>query len=134
MTMTSSYPKYYNEYNEKNDYIQLWYSFMEEELNTHTHTHTRLHVYMDSHLLTLFFSLTSAPFPIKYLTMLLRLTLSVALMKAISPFLYENNYGIEYIRRIPSHLKSNYIINRIKSSSCTMWPTVTNYTYTYRGR
>ena len=101
---------------------------------THTHTHTHTHVYMDSHLLTLFFSLTSAPFSIKYLTMSLRAPLSVALMSAISPSLYKNSYGIEYIRRIPSHLKSNYIINRIESSSCTMWPTVTNYTYTYRGR
>ena len=83
-----------------------------------THTHT--HVYMDSHLLTLFFSFTAAPDSIKYVTMSLRAPLSVALMRAISPSLYENNHGIEYIRRIPLHLKSNYIINRIESSSCTM--------------
>ena len=31
MIMTSSYPKYYNEYNKKNDYIQSWNSIMEEE-------------------------------------------------------------------------------------------------------
>ena len=83
-----------------------------------THTHT--HVYMGSHLLTLFFSLTSAPDSTKYVTMSLRLTLSAALIRAISQFLYEYNHGIEYIRRIPSHLKSNYIIDRIESSSCTM--------------
>ena len=41
---------------------------------------------------------------------------------------------IHYIRRIPSHLKSNYIINRIESSSCTMWLKVTNYTCTYKCR
>ena len=130
MIMTSSYPKYYNEYNQKNDYIQLWYSFMEEEWNTHTHTH----VYMDSHLLTWFLSLTSAPLFIKCMTMSLRAPLSVALMSAISPSLYKNSYGIGYIRRIPSYLKTNYIINRIESSSCTMWLKVTNYTDTYRGR
>ena len=130
MIMTSSYPKYYNEYNQKNDYIQLWYSFMEEEWKTHTHTH----VYMDSHLLTWFLSLTSAPLFIKCMTMSLRLRLSAALMRAISPFLYEFYYGIGYIRRIPSYLKTNYIINRIESSSCTRWPTVTNYTCTYKCR
>ena len=86
----------------------------------HTNTHTHTHVYMDSHLLTLFFALTSAPDFTKYVTMSLRAPLSVALMWAISPSLYENSYGIEYIRRIPSHLKTNYIINRIESSSCTM--------------
>ena len=41
---------------------------------------------------------------------------------------------IHYIRRIPSHLKSNYIINRIQSSSCAIYLKVTNYTDTYRGR
>ena len=84
----------------------------------HTHTHTQ--VYMDSHLLTFFLILILAPDSTKYVTMSLRLTLSAALIRAVSLFLYEYNYGIEYIRRIPSHLKSNYIINRIESSSCTM--------------
>ena len=126
--MKSSYPKYYNEYNKKNNYAQLWYTFMEEELNTHTH------VYMNSHLLTLSATLTSAPPFIKYLMMSLRPPLSAALMRAVSPFLCEHNHGIEYIRRIPSHLKSNYIMNRIQSRSCTIWLKVTNYSYTYRGR
>ena len=100
MIMTSSYPKYYNEYNQKNDYIQLWYSFMEEEWNTHTHTHT----HMGSHLLTLSVALTSAPLFIKCMMMSLWPPPSVALMSAVSQFLYEYYYGIEYIRRIPSHL------------------------------
>ena len=89
-------------------------SWKKNETHTHTHMHT------GSHLLTLFFALTSAPLSIKCMTISVRAPLSVALMWAISPSLYENSYGIEYIRRIPSHLKSNYIINRIESSSCTM--------------
>ena len=68
-----------------NDYIQLWNSFTEEELNTHTHT--SLHVYMDSHLLTLSATLISAPASIKYLTMSLW-SLSAALMRAVSPSLH----------------------------------------------
>ena len=58
---------------------------------THAHIHTHTHTYMDSHLLTLFFSFTSAPFSIKYLTMSMWL-LSAALMRAVTPSLYEYNY------------------------------------------
>ena len=116
MIMTSSYPKYYNEYKKKNDYIQLWCSFMEEEWNTRTHTHS--YVYMDSHLLTLFFSLTSAPFSIKYLTLSMG-PLSAALMRAVSPSLYEYNYWMRYfIRQYQQQRCALYLIISYHIMSC----------------